>query len=187
MSFSEKVSEIERMLKELVGLQLFKSWNIFATRMFYFAAPGFENQMDDGDYRLTLECPWRIEQHDRIFVGSEDYGLRSTGNSDPDWNPTDMQWGHLQDEKLEQILGESKNGAIFNTRSELIVESVKADSLGGFQVCLSGGYTLSAFPARGVAMEWLLSRRAGGNLALANGSISGPPKDSAAPQRFDIR
>jgi len=182
MSFSEKMSEIEGMLKELVGLQLFKSWNIFGTRMFYFAALGFENKADDGDYRITLECPWRIEQHDRIVVGSEDYGLRATGNSDPAWNPTDMQWGHLQDQKLEEILGESKNGAIFNTRSELVVESVKADSLGGFQLRLSGGYALSVFPASVVEMEWLLSRRAGGHLALANGSISGRSKDSAPPE-----
>src|SRR5258708_1297986 len=116
MTLSGNIAKIEETLKELVGLQLFKSWNAFGTRMFYFAVPGFQKKAEDGDYRVTLECPWRIEQDDRILVGSEDYGLRGERNLDPEWNPTDMQSGHLQDQRLAEILGESRNGAIFNTK-----------------------------------------------------------------------
>ncbi len=172
MTYSETSARIETLFKELTCLQLFKSWNLFATRMFYFAAPGFQNQDDDGDCRLTLECPWRIEYQDLVLVGSEDYGIRSEDNSDPAWNPTDMQWGHLQDQRLVELLGTERSGAIFNTGSNLIVESVAADNLGGFRLHLSGGYTLSVFPAGSVDLQWLLSRKAGGNLALKGGDLS---------------
>ena len=172
MTLNRKDREIEGALKGLIGLKLFKSWNVFATRMFYFVGPGFENTTDDGDYRLTLECPWRIEQADRILVGNEDYGLRSDSNSDPTWDPGEAQWGHRQDQRLEEILGESKNGAIFNTGTQLVVESVTCDALGGFQLHLSGDFMLSVFPASAATMEWMLSSRTRGNLALMNGELS---------------
>ena len=134
------------MLQEIVGLQVFKSWHVFATRMFYFADPRCKDQPENGGYRLALECPWRVEQYDRILVGSDDYGERATDNSDPDWNPSDMQRGHLQDQKLVEIMGEDRNGAIYNTQSELEVETAAIDSLGGFQLSMSGGYRISVFP-----------------------------------------
>ena len=172
MATSEKSEKLQNILRELIGLQIFKAWNIFGTRIFYFAGADLGARTADGDYRLTLECPWRIEQHDRVVVGSEDYGLRADDNSDPDWNPTEMQWGHLQDQKLLEIFGKSRNGEIYNTRRELVVTSVKADTFGGFQLALSGGYALTVFPASVSDMEWLLSRRAGGNVALTKGTLS---------------
>src|ERR1700674_4964268 len=189
MTSSDMTTTIEHTLKQLIGLQLFKAWNVYGTRMFYFAAPGAENQKGDGEYRLTLECPWRIERDDHILVGSEDYELRAEGNSDPAWNPTEMQWGHRQDQKLEEILGESKNGAIFNTKSALTVEFVTADVFGGFKLGLSGGYALATFPASEATMEWLLSRSAGGNLALTDGVLSGspPPHNGNAGGQLDRR
>lgn len=165
-------ARIERDLGELIGLQMFKSWNVFATRMFYFANAGLLDRKQDGDYRLTIECPWRFEWKDRIFVGSEDYAIRAEANRDPNWDPTGDQWGHLQDEKLSEIFGEERDGSIYNTGSHLLVESVTADDLGGFRLTLSGGCALCVFPASGHQMEWLLSKRQGSNLALNNGVIS---------------
>ena len=166
---------IEDSLKELIGLQLFKSWNIFGTRMFYFAAPN-SKPLDDGDYRLTLECPWRIEAGNRILVGWEDYGTRADDNSDPNWNRVEDQWGHRQDERLEAIFGETKNGVIHNKGDALVVEHATADGLGGFQLHLSGGYLLAVFPTSEADMEWLLSGRNGRHLSLMNGKLSGGSK-----------
>jgi hypothetical protein len=86
-----------------------------------------------------------------------------------------MQWGYRQDQKLAEIFGEERNGTIFNTGTEVIVESVKGDPFGGLEVALSGGYVLRVFPCTNANanMEWLLSRRAGRNLALQNGALSG--------------
>jgi hypothetical protein len=172
MSFLVKRSRVASELGNLVGLQVFKSWNVFGTRMFYFAAPDSGTRPKDGDFRLTLECAWRIEHGDNIVVGCDDYGVRAVGNEDPSWNPREMQWGHLQDQKLEELLGEARGGEIFNTRSDLVVESVEADAVGGFRLGLSGGYVLAAFPGSIAQIEWLLSRRAGGCLELMNGILN---------------
>lgn len=165
----------ESMLQELIGLQIFKSWNVFATRIFYFADLSCRNRSQDGDYRLALECPWRIEQYDRILVGSEDYGERATDNLEPDWNRSEMQWGHLQDQNLIALMGREKDHEIYTTNLELVVESVNTDPVGGFHLSLSGGYRLSVFPASSSAtfnLEWQLSRRTGGLLTLAKGVLS---------------
>jgi hypothetical protein len=166
------VGKIEEALRPLIGLQLFKAWNIFATRLLYFATPGEHPTSEDGDYRITLECPWRIEQEGCIIVGSEDYGLRASTNLDPAWDPTEMQWGHRQDEKLVDLLGESRNGVIFNTGIKLVVESLEGDAFGGFRLYLSGGYTLGAFPTTDGALEWLLSPRQGASISWTNGNLS---------------
>lgn len=167
----ETKSMIEDALNELIGLQLFKSWNIFGTRMFYFAAPN-SKPLDDGDYRLTLECPWRIEAGNRILVGWEDYGIRADDNSDPNWNRVEDQWGHRQDQKLEAVLGMTASGAIHNTGPDLIVKGATADSLGGFQLHLSGGFLLAVFPTSEADMAWLLSGRTGRRISLMNGKVS---------------
>lgn len=174
LNASNKAAIIRTRFTALIGLRLFKSWNVFATRMFYFAAPAQEVHNSDGEYALTLECPWRIEGLNQILVGSEDYGTRAEGNTDEAWEP-DMQWGQLQDQKLLELLGREENGAILNTRPDLIVESVEADSAGGFQLRLSGGYTLAAFPTTDNDMEWLLKRREGGYVILMNGILQVEP------------
>jgi|HubBroStandDraft_1064217.scaffolds.fasta_scaffold102117_3 hypothetical protein len=171
MTSTDRTDSVSNAIKGLLGLQLFKSWNIFGTRMFYFAASGSVDRRDDGDYRLTLECPWRIEQDGHILVGYEDYGERAEDNLDPEWDPKTMQHGHLQDAILTKILGSSEGGAIFNSGASLIVESVHADAFGGFQLGLSGGYKLSVFPAGNAILEWLVSRRAGGTVSLSEGAI----------------
>jgi hypothetical protein len=90
---SMRAARIEAAFKGLIGLSLVKSWNIYATRLFYFGPPGLHG--GDGEYRISLECPWRIERHadKQILVGSEDHGIRADGNSDPSWKPAEMQWG----------------------------------------------------------------------------------------------
>lgn len=167
-----RAAEIERTLGVLKSVRLFKLWNVYATRFFYFASPG-RDVADDGDYRLSIECPWRFERHGRILVGSEDYWLKADGNEDPDWSPTEAQSGHLDDQRLEEIMGETKNGSIFASKAALIVQAVQADDVGGFRLNFSNGYRLSVFPASGTQMEWLFSYADGGNLALMKGSLSG--------------
>lgn len=168
---AERAANMERALNEIKGLQLIKSWNVFATRMFYFAAPGTENREGDGDYRLTLECPWRIERPDGSLIGSEDYGIPADDNADPNWDPN-SQKGSLQDQQLAKLLGKTKTGEIINTRPDLIVQSIEIDSLGGFRLSLSGGYALALFPATDAEMQWSLSRTAGGYSTLMNGEFS---------------
>jgi hypothetical protein len=172
LASTSKTAIVQAKFRGLVGLQLFKSWNVFATRLFYFAFPGSVTRGDDGEFVLSLECPWRIEKLDQILVGSEDYGTRARSNSDEAWKP-DMQWGHPQDEKLKELLGKEEKGEILSTRSDLIVESVEVDAVGAFRLQLSGGYNLATFPSTGDEMEWLLKQRNGRYLILMNGNLHG--------------
>jgi len=104
---TSRKSRIQERLTGLIGLRLFKSWNIFATRVFYFARPGVLPLQEE--YRLAIECPWRIEGDDQIEVGSEDYCMPASDNLDPEWDPN-SQVGNLQDEKLQKLFGETKQG-----------------------------------------------------------------------------
>ncbi len=165
-----KAADIESELAKLVGLRLFKCWKLLGTRIFYFSAAGPETPRSDWDFMLSLECPWRIEKRDQVVVGSQDYGLPASGNSDPAWKPN-AQSGHLQDEKLRELLGRQEDAAIYSLRPDLVVESVKADAVGGFRLQLSGGYSLAAFPTTDNDMQWLLKRSTGGYLILMKGSL----------------
>ncbi len=73
-------------------------------------------------------------------------------------------------------MGETRNGSIFASKINLVVERVRADDSGGFQLEFSNNYTLSVFPASATQMEWLFSRTAGTNLALIGGSLCGSPR-----------
>jgi hypothetical protein len=171
MAVSEMSIKIERALAGLVGFQVLKVWNVFATSFFYFGPPGSTNY--DGEVWLELECPWRIDREGRMVVGSEDYGERAEGNTDLNWSAKDDQTGHLQQQKLEALLGGAMNGAVLNTTAQFVVEKVRADSVGGFQLYLSGAHILSVFPAGTTGMQWLLSRRELGQVALMDSCLSG--------------
>lgn len=73
-------------------------------------------------------------------------------------------------------MGETRNGSIFASKINLVVERVRADDSGGFQLEFSNNHTLSVFPASATQMEWLFSRTAGTNLALIGGSLCGSPR-----------
>jgi hypothetical protein len=173
MPVSNNSAQVKKALSALIGLRVFKAWNVYATRFFYFAQPDFQNYAEDGDFWLELECPWRIEHSGEVIVGSDDYGERADNNIDPSWDPKEMQSGHRQDQKLRELMGQESNGALLNKTTTMIVERVEADDVGGFQLSLSEGHILSVFPATAIGMQWLLSRRAGGNLSLMDSRLSG--------------
>jgi hypothetical protein len=167
-----KTVRIRQAFQILIGLKLGKSSNIFATRLFHFYAIAPQNEHLNELYVLVVECPWRIERANQIFVGSEDYSLPATDNDDPGWQ-SGTQSGHLQDQKLRELMGELEHGEIFNTGDDFVVKSVEADALGGFRIGFSGAYILSVFPSSGIEMEWMLRRPPDNYLALMNGHLHG--------------
>lgn len=163
---------IEQFFSQILGLWLFKTWNVFATRMFYLTGVGSAGGSSDGEYRLTLECPWRLEKGDEVLVGSEDYGIQAAGNVDPNWKASQMHMGHRQDDILSRLFGEVKDGEIFTRKGDFVVGAINADVFGGFRLLFSNGCVLSVFPTSTLdeGIEWMLSGK-GTRLALSGGTL----------------
>lgn len=180
-NYGGKASKIRHEFAPLVGLTLYKCSSIYATRSFHFSRGQAEGKEYGDVYVLVVECPWRIETEGQILVGCEDYNIKADDNDDPLWE-TGMQTGHLQDQKLLELMGEFVHGDIFNTSSNFVVESVEADSVGGFSIIFSGAYCLSVFPASNKEMEWMLRRPPHEYLALMNGELSKSVHGFVGPQ-----
>ena len=140
-----------------------RSRNFYATRHFYFG--------ETTPYTLGLECPWRIRKDTRIVVGSEDYSEPAEGNSDPAWEPG-MPEGHLQDQKLAELFGELKAGAVLNAGAEFVVETAEVDGCGGIRVGLGRDYVHEAFPTSSKSMEWIFRSPDRPSLVLMNGVVN---------------
>jgi hypothetical protein len=157
-------------LSRLVGHSLFKSKNFFATRHFYFDGPA-QDSREESFYTLAVECAWRFERAGVIIVGSEDYYEKADDNPDSSWeigNPA----GHLQDQKLAELLGELREGDIYCSNDSFVVKSVEVDAAAGFRITFSGGDVFSVFPASNRQMEYLLSRPGEPGLVLMNGELT---------------
>jgi len=171
MNRQDDSKETRDNLSRLIGQTLLRSKNFCATRHFYFGDSSSKANAPELCYTLGIECPWRIQTDDLIVVGSEDYYEQAEGNTDQSWEPG-MPSGHLQDQKLTELLGELKDGDIVNTRSGFVVESVQADRYGGFRLGLTGGYALEVFPSSRKRMEWIFTLPRGGSLMLINGALA---------------
>jgi hypothetical protein len=145
------IGDIRRELRRLLGQKLQRSRKFFATRHFYFAEPGRVVGGGGSHFTLGLECAWRIQTREQIIVGSEDYYEPADQNTDPNWDP-EMPGGHLQDQKLVELMGELADGDIINRGRDLVVTSVDADVYGGLEIGLTGGYSLVACRGEFVSM-----------------------------------
>jgi len=178
-------AQTQENLRQLLGQRLLGSRNFCETRHFYFGEPSLAAGLREPCYTLGLECPWRIQTAERIIVGSEDYYQRADDNTDPLWEPG-AESGHLQDQGLAEWLGELKDGDVINTGPGLIVNSVEADRYGGFQIRLTGGYSIAVVPCSRDQMEWIFMLPGGGSLMLIDGAptrsgSSRPPSPPTMP------
>jgi hypothetical protein len=115
-----------------------------------------------GDFSLHIQCPWRLENTDRIITGRGDlYFSAQTGEyfDDLEDNDTYFEFGkNLQD----KIIGELLQGfdpithSYLNTTKSLVVEKVDADNVGGATIFLSGGYRILLFPSSSKGEDWRL-------------------------------
>jgi hypothetical protein len=138
-------ANVERHLHAIVGKRLLRSDRAADMEMLAFGEPRkvrtFKGDIKEvGEYSLHIQCPWRIMGPAGIVVGSHDVHYVSeaspherASNSEEARDQIDHT---LRDERMNSLLG----------ASPLFVESVQADSAGGFRLALTGGYTLEVFP-----------------------------------------
>src|ERR1700690_115183 len=156
-------------LSLLVGRRLVRSRNFLATRHFYFGRNSLEDAA--GLYTLGVECPWRIRKDDMIVVGSEDYYERAEDNLDETWQ-AGTSTGHLQNQKLAELLGEVRGDCVINTGTGMVVQSVQEEPCKGLRIGLTEGYTLEVFPASRSQMEWIFMIPGQRSLVLMNGVVN---------------
>ncbi|MET9031068.1 hypothetical protein ABZW96_36555 [Nocardia sp. NPDC004168] len=101
------------------------------------------------EHALHLQCPFRLDDASGTILGAHDMYSPATdplaGDAEFDW---DRQGVNLFDAQAQMIC------ARLNSDVKTLVEEVHVDRYGGLQVLMSGGLTLSAFPATSFRQEY---------------------------------
>ncbi len=145
-------------VRPLVGLPLSSISYAADMRTFQFGELRTYKGGRVGRFALHVQCPWRLESKQGILTGKEDWHepANSTGEIEGKFDPS--LGGSLQEGKLRKVFRgyDRKLRAIINETGKFRVIAATADSLGGFELQLSGGYRLIVFPAGSVQEAWRL-------------------------------
>ena len=90
------------------------------------------------------------------MIGSQDWYVPAEGCEPPDdW---DSNTGNsLQDQRLMLLFNSGADSKLIANRTDnLFVTAITADSVGGCQIMLSGGYALEVFPCASTGEAWRL-------------------------------
>lgn len=136
--------QIEQALSVLIGKPIWGKYKALDLDAFQFGAvlmlPNRKGEMDEvGEYRLHIQCAWRITHSHRIVVASRD---RYSPAGDQDNFPEDFDW-QTGENRLEERIS-----LLFGKHREdpLVVEAIQADEVGGVTIVLNEGYVLDIFP-----------------------------------------
>lgn len=136
--------EIENELNILLGLPLEDAGRSGNLVWFSFGKPlviknrnGTEKKA--AEYALNVQCSWRITKENKILVASSDIYMPSK-----QWNGVeeefewDIQGMNRFDEHIEKL--------IKNIQSQVFVESIQADNIGGLKIFFTEHFLLELFP-----------------------------------------
>lgn len=134
--------QIKNTLEQLIDYDFTRSTRVGATECMHFGISyKFDrkgNKIQVGEFGIHLQCPWRITKENILLVGSDDVAEQPDENAEYDENfDWDVQGGNLRDVKMAEFLNSGK----------YIVESVKADNFGGFELLFNDNIRLTVFPA----------------------------------------
>lgn len=170
--------EVQSALQQMCGLTLLKSRNFCATRHFYFGRRPIGPA--EARYTLGIECAWRIEEAGKTVVGSDDYLEPDENQTDPNWEPG-MPGGHLQDQRLVQLLGQLVEGDVVNTGAGFNVESVEVSGAGDLRIDFNDLRTLRVFVMGTRSMQWIVMPPFGHSLLLSDGVIQRSTRSRGNP------
>jgi len=134
--------QIKKVLEQLLGFEFTRTRRTACTECLHFGTlfrkdhKGIERQV--GEFGIHLQCPWRITKGNGMIVGSDDVWEQPDENADYDENFNwDVQGGNLRDVRM---------AAFFNS-GKYVVQSVKVDDFGGFELSFNDNVKLTVFPA----------------------------------------
>ena len=142
--------QVKSTLEQLIGLEFTRTTRAanmeclkFGTLYRVVDRTGIEWQV--GEFGIHLQCSWRLTKNNVIVVGSDDLFEQPNETAEYDENFNwDVQGGNLRDVKLKTFLNSGK----------YIVQSVKADDFGGFELAFNDNVKLTVFPALSSKSEY---------------------------------
>jgi hypothetical protein len=150
--------QIEQALNVLIELPLQHAGRAADMEMFHFGdlqpVAGRHGTVMVGEYRLHVQCAWRIVGIAGILIASRD---RYYPAGDPYANDNDFDWSAQGVNRCEERIT-----AFFKEQdgTHFLVEAVAADNLGSVRLQLSGGFLLDIFPDDSLDSEhWRLVPR----------------------------
>ena len=110
-----------------------------------------------GEHILSVQCPWRIDEFEKIVTGYSDHWSRIDDREGAIWSP-DTGWLVHQGHALEQFVGpyHSEFDCFIVEKRALIVASAIAEPMAGIVLDLSGGVFLRVFPSGAWGEQWRL-------------------------------
>jgi hypothetical protein len=151
--------EVRLNLNPLIGLKLSRMARAADMRTIQFGdTEARKSGGVVGQYALHVQCPWRLENDAGVITGSDDlfepYERAEQPGESFDWEKGDS----LQERVLRDLLKgyDANTKQIVNSTNLLTVETVLADSSGGFCLSLSGGYRFLVFPNSTRREAWRL-------------------------------
>jgi hypothetical protein len=139
-------SHIEKELSVLIGLPLYGIGRAANMGTFHFGreirrsiCKGKHRGKEEahGEFRLHVQCTWRIIHRGKIVTGSDDYLYQRLDDGSYDYSDDDST--PLQDERIKGWLTEE-------LRAKLCVVSIWSDEVGSLDVQLAPACHLQVFP-----------------------------------------
>lgn len=141
--------DIKAKLEQLVGLRLTRTTRAANMECLKFGPhlimDKLEGSLNIGTFGIHLQCPWRITKGSTILVASHDVYEQPdpAAKYDPDFN-WDRPNANLRDRKLDALI----------TKSDLLVEKIACEDVGGFEISFNDSVKLSIFPASSSEYEY---------------------------------
>lgn len=142
----------------VLGLVLVNARHAASLRGFGFQRVNADLSDESTQWRLHIQCPWRVCRGGTILTGSEDWftHVNDEINVADGWDPA--KGGSLQTARLQQLFAAyGASGLSFAVANPLLaVESVMLSELGDLTLTLAGGVALHVFPAASRDESWRL-------------------------------
>ncbi|WP_421381728.1 hypothetical protein ACOJQI_20880 [Bacillus salacetis] len=93
---------------------------------------------ESAENTLHIQCSWRMTKGNKIIVASQDF---YSPNSDWDENEEGFNWEDQGSNRFDERIK-----SFMEDESDLIVDGIDSDNIGGLKVLLSKKYALEIFP-----------------------------------------
>ncbi|SCB60033.1 hypothetical protein GA0061105_10983 [Rhizobium aethiopicum] len=173
MSMNVNRALLQDGLQVLVGLPLSIVRNAADMKVLHFGTirPPRSGRGTVGEYALHIQCPWRIVSESVVITGTSDRFVTLQGGAG--WNDDVPQSQNLQFIRIAALLKgfDEATKSFINTTEQLVVMTASADTYGGADLALSGGYRLQIFPDGSLEEDWRFIQNEGRHFVIEGGRV----------------